>query len=223
MRWPAPRPDRRSPPRSSGCGCRSAIHTSPAIGTAPLPAPLSAPLGPREGLDIDAIVHGCIRRCHFNCSSLGFPRRGSPPGDDIGSGEGRSTCRRHEHAQIDTGSVLTLVAGNRPGEGAPRCGSSLRHCSAPGRPNLTADTKRCGRRSTQLESGLVPSASLMVENASRSATKVVMAKICVSSKPTSRSAWTSSASMALGSARHGRAHRASPCSPGSRSVVSRPG
>jgi len=40
---------------------------------------------------------------------------------------------------------------------------------------------------------------LIVENARRSAAKAVMAKICPSSSPASRSAWTSAWVVALGS------------------------
>jgi len=49
---------------------------------------------------------------------------------------------------------------------------------------------------------------LIVENARRKATKLVMAKICPSSSPASRSAWISAGVVAFGSVATFRAHAA---------------
>src|SRR6266545_4310597 len=89
--------------------------------------------------------------------------------------------------------------------------------SSIGRPNVTASRTSPGAVERRAASGRRPSASLTVENASRSATNTVIVKIFESLHPTSRSACTSAAVVAFGSRATMRAHVAMACS-----VVLRP-
>ena len=75
-----------------------------------------------------------------------------------------------------------------------------------GRPNVTADRTAAGTRSVSWASGVAPSASFTVENASRKAMKSVIAKICRSPYPSARRESTSAGVVALGSRATRRAH-----------------
>src|SRR6266542_2577899 len=94
--------------------------------------------------------------------------------------------------------------------------SAMRSRSAV-RSNVTASRTSPGAVERRAASGRRPSASLTVENASRSATNTVIVKIFESLHPTSRSACTSAAVVAFGSRATMRAHVAMACS-----VVLRP-
>jgi len=66
-------------------------------------------------------------------------------------------------------------------------------------PKVTAASTTAGAVERRAASGGRPSASLTVENAKRNATNTVIAKICASLNPASRSACTSAALLAFGS------------------------
>lgn len=74
------------------------------------------------------------------------------------------------------------------------------------RPKVTVFRTSSGAASAICQSGITPGASLMVENASRTAMKVVASRISLSGKPAARSSSTSCAVVAFGFSTAFRAH-----------------